>query len=250
MMNRLKKAAFISLNLSLLFATGCSQKEQEKRENLSEADQALAVSIDQKKTFSRYQLQDVGKKEAEAALTEKLQLPLPDFAKEIETLTFKHLEANEALTVDSTFYSISSQDREAAYSVSAVMKNEEGLYPIYSTSQIDYAYNSSKEVAYMDMYKVEVVNSEANGEYNGGDLESYVLALGKAAEITEEDIAGEVELLVAKTKEELVNKYIVLYDTFDKAEKERTIGKRLRIAYGETGVPVKIQLYVKDYYNQ
>lgn len=250
MMSTLRKTACMALTLSLLFVTGCSQKEQEKREDLSKADQALAVSVDQKKSFSRYQLQDVGKEEAEAALTEKLQLPLPDFAKEIETLTFEHLEANKALTVDSTFYSISSQDHEAAYSVSAVMKNEEGLYPIYSNSQIDYVYSSSKEVAYMDMYKVEIVNSESNGEYNGGDLASYVLALGKAAEITEEDIAGEVELLVAKTKEELVNKYIVLYDTFDKAEKERTIGKRLRIAYGKTGVPVKIQLYVKDYYNQ
>lgn len=249
MINMMKKVVLVFLGIGLLSVSGgCSQEKQEVREDLSKADVTLTASTEREKSFSVYQLQNVGREEAKAAVTEKLQLQLPSFTEKIEELTFKHLEANEQLAVDSTLYSFSSKEREAAYSVSAIMKNEEGLYPIYSSSQIDYAYNSSEKIAFMDMYKLEVVNNELDGIYNGGDLQEYILALGEAAAITADDIAGELELLVAKSKEELKNQHVVLYDTFDKAEKERTLGKRLRIAYGEKGVPVKIQLYLKDYH--
>ncbi|MBP1046496.1 hypothetical protein I6N96_09380 [Enterococcus sp. BWM-S5] len=246
-MNTWKKMLLITG--SILALAGCSEKETAARKGLSESDESLITIITQAKPFSVYQLQNVGKKEAEQAVTEKLNLKIPDFLEAIEALTIQHLEADEGLILDAAFYSVSSQEREATYSTAVVMKNEEGLYPIYSNSQIDYAYNAEKGTVYMDIYKLEVINSGATEKYNGGDLQEYIMKLGEQAGISEEDIAGEVELLMAKSEEELKNQYIVLYDTFEKAKEKGVLGKRLRIAYGEKGIPVKIQLYLKDYYS-
>ncbi|MBL1224887.1 hypothetical protein [Enterococcus sp. BWR-S5] len=247
-MNSIKKTLIILFGL-LLVASGCSEKDkEEERNDLSKSDQALLATVKRERKFSDYRLQNVGKEEAEVAVKDKLQLEIPEFVENIQEISLGHLEENEALAVDSTFYSVSSQSLEAAYTVSTVMRDKENLYPIYSISQIDYSYHPDKEVAYIEMYKMEIINSESTGTYNGGELQEYLLALGKAAEIAEEDIAGEIELLAAKSNEELKNQYVVLYDTFGKAEEKGSLGKRLRIAYGESGIPVKIQLYVKDYH--
>ncbi|WP_086349719.1 hypothetical protein [Candidatus Enterococcus clewellii] len=244
----MKKSTLFFFSLLLLLISGCAQKENTiKRTDLADGDELLANSFERENGFSVYSLPELERSEAEEVVENDLELKLSGFVDQISELVEEHLVTEEQKKTEESC-SISSMSGEASYIHSFAVKNKEELYPIAMSSQVKYVFNSNKKKAYFDRYKLKIDNSAITGKYNGTDLEGFVLALGKMINIPEEDILGELQVTLGKTKEELKNQQIVLYDTYDKAKEKKGLGKKIKLTYAENGILAKIQVFLQDYY--